>query len=95
VKNIHSDSIWEDRLLDCAIALIVALHSPLGLIPILINLMVFKSCTTIFVANTYTAHTSNTDADQILQEGFEELTIKFHQHAAAVQAKAKAKAIVS
>jgi len=30
IYTVINNSIWEDRLLDCATALIVALHSPSG-----------------------------------------------------------------
>ena len=76
-----SNSVWEERLLDCATALIVALHSPLHWIPILINLMAFKSRAIILVANTYTTHTSNTDADQILAHIYCLFVVYTHAHA--------------
>jgi len=80
IYSVVSNSVWEDRLLDCATALIVALYSPLGWIPILINLMAFKSCTIVFVADTCTTHTSNTDADQILSHIYCLFVVYTHAH---------------
>ena len=42
--------------------------------------MAFKSRTIVFVANTYTKHTSNTDADQILSHIYCLLFTHVHMH---------------